>query len=329
MAMAKKDSKPPFCLCLSFSKMIISLQSISLPLFLCVFMPLTIAFTPFHADSAQPSKQHDEGRRAFFLDVASAGSVLLLPLNPAPAQAFIINPQPQSITTVVLDSPSSRAGIQLTDVRVSAKMYSAVKSAEPDGEASKNGVQVGMLILGKHSSKDVVNQIKNGPYPIVLQFYNLAEETGAASAAEGLHLAQTSEAPSSTTAYKEPKLSYAGAGLGTKVIRKGEDCKLKVRRGDTVKVSFEARVASPGGPIYDSTQERGGPITFTLGEGKAINGVEIGMGGMCIGEIRDLDIPSGLGYGRFGSQIFDIPGDTRLWWRIELLELTPTDMKFR
>jgi FKBP-type peptidyl-prolyl cis-trans isomerase len=59
-----------------------------------------------------------------------------------------------------------------------------------------------------------------------------------------------------------------------------------------------------------------------LGGGKAINGVDIGIGGMCEGEVRELDIPSGLGYGAIGSSTFDIPGDIRLWWRIELLQLT-------
>lgn len=287
------------------------------------------AFNSRHANLGHPIEQQSTGRRACFRSVASTCGLLLLPLNPIPAQASLSSPLPHSITTLVLDAPSSKAGIQLTDVQVGSKLFSAVKSVGTEGEASKSGIQVGMVVLDKASSKEVVNQIKNGPYPVVLQFYNLAAETGASTAAEGLLSAQTLEAPSATLGYREPKLSYSGAGLSTKVVRRGEDCALKVRRGDTVKVSFVGRVASPGGPIYDSTQERGGPVTFTLGDGKAINGVEIGMGGMCRGEIRELDIPSGLAYGSFGSQAFDIPGDTRLWWRLELLELTPGDMKFR
>eukprot|EP00980_Cylindrotheca_fusiformis_P011446 scaffold2654_cov126-Cylindrotheca_fusiformis.AAC.2 len=290
---------------------------------------LAFAFDPIHpSNRVNPIPQHD--RRVFFREAAiMTGGMLPLPLSPTHAVAFMSNPRPDAISTLVLDSPSSRAGIQLTDVQVGAKLFSAVKSIGPEGEASKSGIEVGMVVVGKNSSKGVVNQIKNGPYPVVLQFYNPAAETGAKTAAEGLQMAQSSEALSAVAPAGPPKLSYSGAGLSTTVIRKGDDCKLRVRRGDTVKINYIARIASPGGPIYDSTQERGGPVVFTVGDGKAINGVDSGIGGMCKGEIRELDIPSGLGYGRFGSQMFDIPGDTRLWWRIELLELTPGDMKFR
>jgi hypothetical protein len=43
---------------------------------------------------------------------------------------------------------------------------------------------------------------------------------------------------------------------------------------------------------------------------------------MCRGEVREIDIPSLLGYGRSGSEYSDIPGDVRLWWRLELVALT-------
>jgi FKBP-type peptidyl-prolyl cis-trans isomerase len=214
-------------------------------------------------------------------------TVASLAFQPSPAFASISKPLPQEIIDVVLDSPESRVGLQLSDAVIGSETYAAVKLVLPDGVASQKGVQEGMIILGKDSSKSVVNQIKDGPYPVVLQFYNLAEEMVTKTAVEGLQRAQQTGSKT-----KETNLSTKGAGLGNKVIHKGDDCSLKVRRGDTVKINFEARVASPGGPIYDSSGERGGPITFTLGEGKAINGVEIGMGGMCAGEIREFDIPA-------------------------------------
>lgn len=246
--------------------------------------------------------------------------------------ATVKDPLPESIATVVLGSPSSRLGVQLMDVTIGNKMVAVVKSTEPAGLGATNGLQEGMIAIGnKETSKEIVQQIKYGPYPVILQFYNLAREMGASTAAEGLKRFQEKQKEASVpnNSRAEPSISFSGAGLGTKIIRKGNDCKLKVRRGDTVKVRYEARVASSGGPIYDSTESRRGPVTFTLGDGQAINGVEIGMGGMCTGEVRDLDIPSGLGYGRFGSEYYDIPGDVRLWWRVELLKLVPGDMKFR
>ncbi|KAL3939971.1 MAG: hypothetical protein SGBAC_005397 [Bacillariaceae sp.] len=318
-------------------------------LVLCAHLPKTAAFgliptgTPtngpikkmIHSDIIpSPSPIEEEPRRQWITNAFSfvGVSTMSMILPNAVHAAAVKDPIPEFITTIVLESSSSRLGIQLMDVTIGNKVVAAVKSTEPEGLGATNGIQEGMIAIGKkETSKEIVNQIKNGPYPVILQFYTLARDMEAPSAAEGLKRYQEKqkEASVQSSTRKEATVSYSGAGLGNKTIRKGTDCKLKVRRGDTVKVRYEARVASPGGPIYDSTEDRGGPVTFTLGDGKAINGVEIGMGGMCTGEVRDLDIPSGLGYGRFGSQYYDIPGDVRLWWRIELLELKPGDMKFR
>ncbi|CAJ1954760.1 unnamed protein product [Cylindrotheca closterium] len=283
-----------------------------------------------------PSTAQETRRRWLSNGLSFLGTSCIVPLivfpNVVNAAATVKDPLPESIATVVLVSPSSRLGVQLMDVDIGNKVVAAVKSTEPEGMGATNGLQEGMIAIGsKETSKDIVQQIKYGPYPVVLQFYNLAREMEAPSAAEGLKRFQEKQKEASVPVNdrKEASVSFSGAGLGTKTIRKGTDCELKVRRGDTVKIRYEARVASPGGPIYDSTQDRGGPVTFTLGNGKALNGVEIGMGGMCTGEVRDLDIPSGLGYGRFGSEYYDIPGDVRLWWRVELLQLEPGDMKFR
>jgi FKBP-type peptidyl-prolyl cis-trans isomerase len=133
--------------------------------------------------------------------------------------------------------------------------------------AGLNGVGEGMILLGKDSTSaaDVANRIKNGRYPIVLQFYNLAAED------EGV-------AKSPAAALVEPPLQAKGTGscpIGANA---------RARRGDTVQIRYEARVASPGGPIYDSTELRGGkPVQFILGKNEAIKGVDIGMFDMCRG----------------------------------------------
>jgi len=298
---------------------------------LCTYLPAAFSFAAFNPrnnrSTMPPETGNVETRRRWLSDgLTFLGTcTALLPTNPAYA-SIIKNPLPESTVTVILESPSSRLGIQLMDVAIGNKVVAAVKSTEPRGLGATNGVEEGMIAIGhEETSREIVHQIKNGPYPIMLQFYSLARETGASTAKEGLEKYQTFQGKSQG----EPALSTKGAGLGITTIRMGDDCKLKVRRGDTVKVRYVAKVASSGGPIYDSTEDRGGPITFTMGDRKAISGVEIGMGDMCVGEVRDLDIPAGLGYGRFGSEYYDIPGDVRLWWRIELVELKPGDMKFR
>jgi len=267
--------------------------------------------------------------------------LVMLGVTPISSRALSSQQPPLSkgITTVILNSASdSKLGVKLEDVVLGPeqKLYPVVQAAAPDGPAGTQGIVPGMIVLGQPSSKRLVERLQSGPYPFAIQFYDLSVEYGEGEeekrmdAATALERAKT-EALQRRTAPKEPPLSAKGTGLVVKTTRKVSECPVRARSGDRVTILYEARVASPGGPIYDSTAERsydGKPITFRLGEGKAIPGVEIGMGGMCQGEVRELDIPSGLGYGRFGSEVFDVPGDVRLWWRVELLELVPGENKF-
>jgi FKBP-type peptidyl-prolyl cis-trans isomerase len=288
---------------------------------LCSCLSTTVL--SFSSRAPQDSFRYD--RRAALSTIATIPNLLLFS---GPALASITKPLPQEITTVILDSPQSKIGVQLYDVKVfegssQTTTYSAVKSVQANGEAAVNGVKEGMIVLSANDSASVVNRIQRGPYPMVFQFYSLAEEMGTSSALQGLETyirQQQEQVP--LLREEEAKLSSKGTGLVVKTVKKAYSCDRQARRGDVVQINYEARVASPGGPIYDSTANRGGgPVTFVLGDGKAINGVDIGIGGMCEGEIRELDIPSNLGYGQAGSNIFDIPGDVRLWWRIELVHL--------
>jgi len=185
-----------------------------------------------------------------------------------------------------------------------------------------------MILLGTDASQSIVGRIQNGPYPIVLQFYDL-RKTGdhqTVPVSPQTALLEAQQAPPSSNNQNPPPLSTKGTGLVIKTVQKPKDpCpdgqSSRVRRGDTITINYEARVASPGGPLYDSSTERGGPVTFRVGSAQAVNGVDIGVYDMCPGEVRELDIPASLGYGRAGSVVFDVPGDVRLWWRLELLQL--------
>jgi FK506-binding protein 2 len=263
--------------------------------------------------------------------VLSSSAVLPIFLVSPPAFSVTIAnpPLPQAIKTLVLDSPGTSAGVQLYDVKIGSVNYVAVRSVQPGGLAGLNGVGEGMILLGKDSTSaaDVANRIKNGRYPIVLQFYNLAAEDEGVSKSPAEALVAVQARAIQEGSVKEPPLQAKGAGLLVKTTRKAESCPIganaRARRGDTVQIRYEARVASPAGPIYDSTELRGGkPVQFILGKNEAIKGVDIGMFDMCPGEVREIDIPSLLGYGRSGSEYFDIPGDVRLWWRLELVTLT-------
>lgn len=87
--------------------------------------------------------------------------------------------------------------------------------------------------------------------------------------------------------------------------------------GDLVSVNYEGTLSD--GTKFDSSYDRGIPFEFTLGENKVIQGWEEGVKGMKVGEIRELKIPSSMGYGQSGSG--PIPGSAGLIFKVELLEI--------
>jgi FKBP-type peptidyl-prolyl cis-trans isomerase FkpA len=76
------------------------------------------------------------------------------------------------------------------------------------------------------------------------------------------------------------------------------------------------------GSKFDSSLDTGTPLTFTLGEGKVIEGWDQGVAGMRVGGKRTLLIPASLGYGDSGAGDA-IPPGASLVFDVELLNVTP------
>ena len=74
------------------------------------------------------------------------------------------------------------------------------------------------------------------------------------------------------------------------------------------------------GQQFDSSIERGEPITFLLGAGRVIRGWDDGVAGMHVGGRRVLLIPAGLGYGRKGAGGV-IPPNASLVFEVELVDV--------
>ena len=69
--------------------------------------------------------------------------------------------------------------------------------------------------------------------------------------------------------------------------------------GDTVRVHYTGRLDD--GTVFDSSHQRGQPISFELGAGRVIKGWDEGIASMVVGGKRQLVIPSHLGYGARGA----------------------------
>lgn len=71
---------------------------------------------------------------------------------------------------------------------------------------------------------------------------------------------------------------------------------------------------------FANTRDMGGPVSFTLGDGDMIEGLELGIAGMRVGEVRSLTIPPHLAYG--SKSIGEVvPAHATLLFVVELLEV--------
>jgi peptidylprolyl isomerase len=75
------------------------------------------------------------------------------------------------------------------------------------------------------------------------------------------------------------------------------------------------------GTKFDSSLDRGSPFVFQLGAGSVIAGWDEGVAGMKVGGVRQLRIPSDLGYGDAGAGGGAIPPGATLIFDVELLDV--------
>jgi len=88
-----------------------------------------------------------------------------------------------------------------------------------------------------------------------------------------------------------------------------------VKSGDVIKAHYTGWLSD--GTKFDSSRDRGEPISLELGAGRVIRGWDLGLVGMKPGEKRLLLIPPGLGYGSRGGG--PIPPDATLIFVVELV----------
>jgi peptidylprolyl isomerase len=91
----------------------------------------------------------------------------------------------------------------------------------------------------------------------------------------------------------------------------------EVTNGKTVTLHYVATLVN--GRRIDSTIERKKPVTFKLGSGAVIPGLEAGIIGMKVGGERKLRIPPNIGYGEYGMN--NVPGNNIVDFDVKLLEV--------
>lgn len=91
-----------------------------------------------------------------------------------------------------------------------------------------------------------------------------------------------------------------------------------VQRGSRVRVHYTGTFED--GTVFDSSLERGEPISFTCGVGMVIDGWDRGLIGLKKGGKRRLSIPYKLAYGEAGYP-GAIPPKADLFFDVELVDV--------
>ncbi|EME42636.1 hypothetical protein DOTSEDRAFT_73465 [Dothistroma septosporum NZE10] len=95
-------------------------------------------------------------------------------------------------------------------------------------------------------------------------------------------------------------------------------CDRPTRVHDKVAMHYKGALQSDG-KEFDQSYKRGKPFEFTLGEHEVIDGWDLGLVGMCIGQSRKLTIPPALGYGNMDSP--RIPANSVLVFETKLMDI--------
>jgi FKBP-type peptidyl-prolyl cis-trans isomerase FkpA len=126
-------------------------------------------------------------------------------------------------------------------------------------------------------------------------------------------------APQAQTSAQELLNQIAAAGkvetlqVIDTAVGSGEEAK----SGDTITVHYIGVL--PDGTVFDASQNRGQPFTFTLGGGQVIKGWDQGLLGMKVGGTRLVAIPPELAYGE--RSMGQIPANASLIFQVELLSI--------
>ncbi|XP_070707394.1 peptidyl-prolyl cis-trans isomerase FKBP10 [Pempheris klunzingeri] len=104
----------------------------------------------------------------------------------------------------------------------------------------------------------------------------------------------------------------------TKTITTPKDCKRSVMRTDFVRYHFNGTLLD--GTVFDSSYSRKQTHDSLVGEGWLIKGMDEGLLGMCVGEIRHIVIPPFKAYGEKGSGK-EIPSQATLVFDVLLVDI--------
>lgn len=112
-----------------------------------------------------------------------------------------------------------------------------------------------------------------------------------------------------------PEINKQPAGLEVREVSVGTG--EIAEPGDTVSAHYVGTLTD--GRVFDSSRDRGTPISFTLGVGQVIRGWDEGIQGMRAGGTRILTISPEYAYG--SQAVGAIPANSTLVFEVELVSV--------
>lgn len=106
------------------------------------------------------------------------------------------------------------------------------------------------------------------------------------------------------------------ATLQVKTLIKGKGA--VVRSGQQVAIQYTGMIWRTG-QVFDSSWSRGTPLTFIIGDGQVIKGLEAGLLGQAVGSRMLIVIPPADGYGSAGSSSAGIRGTDTVAFVVDIL----------
>ena len=110
-----------------------------------------------------------------------------------------------------------------------------------------------------------------------------------------------------------------GFDVTYRILQPGDGRKVAAR--DTVTVHATGVVEEAGKQFWCTKDAGQKPFTYQAGVGGVITGWDQGCLGMQVGEVRMLSIPAHEGYGANGFPAWGIPGNARLQFTLECLNI--------
>ncbi|XP_073428807.1 peptidyl-prolyl cis-trans isomerase FKBP10 isoform X1 [Dendrobates tinctorius] len=103
--------------------------------------------------------------------------------------------------------------------------------------------------------------------------------------------------------------------IDVEVIHKPEVCNVTSKSGDFIKYHYNCSLLD--GTMLFSSYSYENPQQITLGTNKVIDGLDMGLIGMCVGEKRMVIVPPHLGHGESGAR--GVPASAVMKFEIELI----------